>query len=96
MKNYDETVRINHNPKWSYMADHAYRILIIGGSWSGKTNVLVNLIKLQQSDIDKIYLSVKDPLESKYQLLFKRREKVATGTVKNPTDYSRKIDVYEI
>ena len=56
----------------------------------------MNLIKLQQSDIDKIYLSVKDPLESKYQLLFKRREKVATGTVKNPTDYSRKIDVYEI
>ena len=32
MKNYDETVQINHNPKWSYMADHAYRILIIGGS----------------------------------------------------------------
>ena len=32
------------------------RILIIGGSGSGKTNVLLNLIKHQQPDVDKIYL----------------------------------------
>ena len=27
-----------HYEKWSYIPDHPYRILIIGGSGSGKTN----------------------------------------------------------
>ena len=44
-----------HNEKWSYIPDHPYRILIIGGSGSGKTNTLLNLIN-EQNDIDKIYL----------------------------------------
>ena len=35
--------------------DYPYGVLIIGGSGSGKTNVLLNLIN-NQSDIDKIYL----------------------------------------
>ena len=26
----------NHNEKWPYIPDHPYRILIIGGSGSGK------------------------------------------------------------
>ena len=34
--------------------DHPYRILIIGGSGSGKTNTLLNLIN-EQNDID-IYM----------------------------------------
>ena len=34
----------NHNEKWPYITDHPYRILIIGGSGSGKTNTLLNLI----------------------------------------------------
>ena len=37
MKNYDRSVQINHNPNWSYISDHSYRILIIGGSGSRKT-----------------------------------------------------------
>ena len=36
-----------HNEKRPYIPDHPYRILIIGGSWSGKTNVLINLINEQ-------------------------------------------------
>ena len=56
MKNYDQSVEINHNPNWPYILDHPYRIFIIGGSGSGKTNVLLNLIKNQQPYIDKIYL----------------------------------------
>ena len=36
-----------HNGKWSFISDHPNRILIIGGSGSGKTNVLLNLIKKQ-------------------------------------------------
>ena len=39
IKSYDESVQINHNPKWPNILDDAYRILIIGGSGSGKTNV---------------------------------------------------------
>ena len=33
---------IKHNSKWPYIPDHPYRILIIGGSGSGKTNALLN------------------------------------------------------
>ena len=36
-----------HNEKWPFIPDHPYRILIIVGSGSGKTNVLLNLIKGQ-------------------------------------------------
>ena len=43
--------------------------MIIGGSGSGKTNALLNLIK-QQDDIDKIYSHARDLSESKYQFLF--------------------------
>ena len=76
MKNYDQSVEINHNPNWPYIPDHPYRILIVVGSGSSKTNLLLNLIKYQRPDIDKIYLYVKDPFESKYQLLINGREKV--------------------
>ena len=61
--------------------------------------MLLNLIKHQRPDIDKIYLMVNDPLESKYQLLINGREKVGIENLKNPKtfiDYSQTIDdVYE-
>ena len=62
-----------HNEKWSYIPDQPYRILIIGGSGSGKTKKLLNLIK-EQKDIDKIYLYAKDLSELKYEYLIKNRE----------------------
>ena len=34
-----------HHEKWPHIPDHPYRMLIIGGSGSGKTNALLNLIK---------------------------------------------------
>ena len=61
-----------HNEKRPYIPDHPYRILIIGGSGSGKTNTLLHLIN-EQDDIDKIYLYAKDLSESKYELLIKNR-----------------------
>ena len=70
MKNYDQSVEINHNPNWPDIPDHPHRILIIDGSGSGKTNVLLNLIKNQRPDIDKIFVYVKDPFESKYQFRY--------------------------
>ena len=39
-----------HNLKWTYIPDHRYRMIIIRGSGSRKTNVLLNLIKEQNSD----------------------------------------------
>ena len=42
-KNFDQSVEINHNLVWPYIPYHPYRVLIIGGSRSGKTNVLLNL-----------------------------------------------------
>ena len=41
MINFDDYTNKNkteHNLKWPYIPDHPYRILIIGGSESGKTN----------------------------------------------------------
>ena len=45
-----------HNEKWPYITDHPYRTFIIGGSESGKTNTLLNLIKEQDNRdfIDKM------------------------------------------
>ena len=73
MKNYGQSVKINHNPNWPYIPDHPYRIVIIGGLGSDKTNVLFNFLKNQRPDIDKIYVYVKDPFESKYQFLINKR-----------------------
>ena len=58
MINFDDYTNENKmkdNLKWPYIPDHPYRILIVGGSGSGKTSALLNLIK-NQLDIDKIYL----------------------------------------
>ena len=77
MKNYDESADINLNTNFPYICNHPYRILTIGGSGSGKSNVLLNSKKLQRRDIAKTYLYVKDPFKSKYQLSMveKKQEK---------------------
>ena len=101
MINFDDYVNDNktvHNKNWPYTPDHPYRILIIGGSGSGKTNVLLNLID-NQPDIDKIYLFAKDPYEAKYQYLINIREKVGLKRFNDPKafiEYSNDMqDVYK-
>ena len=95
---YTNENRTDHNKNWPYILDHPYRILIIGGSGSGKTNLLINLIE-NQSDIDKIYLYAKDPYESKYQYLINKRESVGINHFNDPKafiDYSNDMhDVYK-
>ena len=59
-----------HNEKWPYIPDHPYRIIIINGSGSRKTNALINLIN-EQNDIDKIYLYARDLSELNYKYLIK-------------------------
>ena len=95
LKDDDQSVEMNQNLNWPYIPEHPYRILIIGASGSGKTNVLLSLIKNQRPDVDNIYLYVKDPFESKYQLLMSVWEKVVIKKLKNSKpfiDYSQTID----
>ena len=61
-------------------------MLIIGGSRSGKTNSLFNLIN-HQPDIDKIYLYAKDLNEAKYQFLIKKREDVGIKHFDDSKDF---------
>ena len=65
----------SYNSNWPYIIDNLYRILIIDGSASGKTNSLVNLIN-NQPDIDKIHLHAKDPHQAKCQFLINKRESI--------------------
>ena len=47
MTNFDDVINQNikeHDPNWPEIPNHPYRILINGGSGSGKTNSLFNLI----------------------------------------------------
>ena len=67
--------------------------MIIGGSGSGKTNALLNLIN-NQLDIDKIYLYAKDPYEEKYQFLINKRESTGLKHLNDPKafiEYSNDI-----
>ena len=81
MINFDHVIKEKtkeYNPNWPEIPDHPYRILIIGGFRSRKTNSLFNVIN-QQSDIDKIYLYAKDLNEAK-QFLIKKSKDVGTNT----------------
>ena len=90
-----------HNEKWLYIPDHPYIIIIIGGSGSGKTNTLLNLIKEQDNCdvIDKIYLYARDLNEPKYQFLIKKREDAGIRYLNDPNafiEYSNTMDgIYE-
>ena len=90
--------KTEHNQKWPYIPDHPYRILILGGSGSVKTNVLLNLIN-NQLDIDKIYLYAKDPYEAKYQFLINKIESAGLKLFNDPKafiEYSNDMqDVYK-
>ena len=87
-----------HNKKRLFIPDHLDKILIIGGSGSGKTNALLNLIK-EQDDIDKIYLYAKDLSEPKYEYLIKKHEDAGIKHLNNPNAFiecsNTMDDVYE-
>ena len=77
-----------HNEKWPYIPDHPYRIIIIGGFVSSKTNALINLIN-EQSDLS----------EPKYKYLIKKREEAGIKHLNNPNAFiecsNTMDDVYE-
>ena len=101
MINLDDITNENnkeHNEKWPYIPDYPYRIFTSGGSGSGKTNILLNLIN-EQDDIDKIYLYAKDLSEPKYDFLIKKCKDVGIKYCNDPnafTECSNRIDdVYQ-
>ena len=77
----------SHNLKWSYITDHPCRILKIGGSGSGKTNALLNLIN-DQPDIDKIHLYAKDPCEAKQQFSSNKSESTELKCFDDPKTFT--------
>ena len=75
-----------HNPNWSEILDHPYRILIVGGSKCGKANALLNLINHKPD---------KDPHEAKYRLLINKRESTGLrylNDLKAFIEYSNAMD----
>ena len=84
--NYVNENKTEQNENWPYIPDHSYRILRTGGSGSGKTNALINLIN-EQNDIDKIYLYARDLSEPKYEYLIKKREDAEIKHLNNPNAF---------
>ena len=79
MNDFDDVIgenTVTHSLNWQYIPDYQYRKPIIGGSGSGKTNALVNLIYYQERGeiINKIYLYAKDLYEPKHWYLVKQCE----------------------
>ena len=50
-----------HNPNWPQVPDHPYRILLIGGCGSRKTNLLFNIISQQPSKAYQVSIQSKIP-----------------------------------
>ena len=72
--------------------------MIIGGSGSGQTNTLINLIN-DQHDIDKIYLYSRDLDKPKYEILIKERKYAGIKHLNDPNAFIEcsytMDDVYE-
>ena len=96
--NYTDGNKTQHSLDWPYMPDHPYRILIVGGSVSGKNRCNIEFNK-QLARIDKIYLYAKDPYETRHKYLINKCEKVGLNHYDDPKafmEYSNDMqDVYK-
>ena len=95
---YTNNNRTEHNLHWPYIPNHSYRILIIGGSKSGKTNTLLSSIN-NQPDNNKIFFFAKDLYEVNYQYLINKLENFGSKHFDDPKifiKYSNDMqDVYK-
>ena len=86
MINLDSITNENNKNTMKKFNNFSYRILIIGGSGSGKTNILLNLIN-EKNDIDKIYLHARDLDEPKYKSLIKKRKDAGIEHLNDPNAF---------
>ena len=90
-----------YNFKWPYISDPQYRMLIIRGSESGKTNAFLNLIKEKDSKnlIDKSYLYAKYLNKPKYFFIINKHKGAGIKHLNDPKafiDHSASMnDVYK-
>ena len=83
MINFDNIAKVNikeHNLNWPQIRNHQYRILLIGGTRSRKTNALFNIIN-HKLYTDKIHFYAKDPYEVKYQVLINNRDSARSSAI---------------
>ena len=73
-------------PKLAKNPDDLYKILIIEGPASGKTNLLFNLIA-HQLDISNNYLYAKTSNEAIYQLLINKRKSTGVNYFTDPKGF---------
>ena len=89
---YTNENKTEHNPKWPNIPDNPYRTIIVGGSGSGKTNSLLNLVNAHPAKIST-------KIEAKHQYLINKREKLGLDHFKDPKafiEYSNDMqDVYK-
>ena len=89
MLNLDDIVsnkKIKEDTKGSSSSERNYwpiRMLIIGPSGSGETNVLLHLIN-NLHPLDKIYFYAKDLYEPKYEYLINKRELAGIKNLNDP------------
>ena len=78
IKNYDVKDEENNDyiQLYDFMPDRCFRMLLMGPSSSGKTNLLLDMI-YRLLDFDKIYLYAKNLQQSKYQNLLKTFEPIS-------------------
>ena len=84
----------DQNTKWAYITDHPYRMLLIGGFGSGKTNALF-FNKRTRWSYWQDFLYAKDLNEPKYQFLINKREDVGIKHLNDPKtfiEYSAYMD----
>ena len=68
MINLDNIVNNNnekYNENWPYIPDHPYRILMTGGSGSGKANTLLHLINEQKDLTNRENVGIEHLIDSK-------------------------------
>ena len=99
MNNYDQSIKINHNPNWTYILHYLHRTLIIGGSGSDKTNVLLYLIKKSTTRYVQNLFICQRSIRIKESIAYQWKGKVGIKKFKNKKafiNYSQTNDiVYE-
>ena len=77
--NYDSNSEKSNNYKrlYKYMPDDTFRMLICGGSGSGKTNLLYHMLTEPLVFYDQIHLYAKNIEQEKYQNMIKKFDEIS-------------------